>query len=231
MGIANDIQKLDPGALVELFVVDATSIPGGSVNYFHAGTNSLSGPIVWQGATYNALPIQANGFSKAGTGQLPRPTLLMANVLGTIGAMARDFNDLLGAKVLRKRTFVKYLDAVNFPGGLNPTANPLEAFPDDEFYVDQKVREDKFVVELALAAKCDLEGVRIPLRVVTQTCGWRYRGEGCGYAGGPVAKTDDTATSDPAQDSCGKRLGSCKLRFGATNLLPFGGFPGAGLLS
>lgn len=154
----------------------------------------------------------------------------MANVLGAIGVLARDLNDLLGARVVRKRTFVRYLDAENFPGGINPTANPSEHFPDDEFVVEQKTTENKHVLEFTLAARCDLDGVRLPLRVITQVCGWEYRGEGCGYAGGPVARLDDTATTNASEDRCGKRLASCQLRFGAAAVLPYGGFPRAGLL-
>ena len=44
-----------------------------------------------------------------------------------------------------------------------------------------------------------------------------------------MATAADVATSNPAQDSCGHRLASCKMRFGATAELPFGGFPGAGI--
>jgi phage-related protein len=31
-------------------------------------------------------------------------------------------------------------------------------------------------------------------------------------------------------DQCGKRLDSCKLRFGEGAVLPYGGFPAAGLV-
>ncbi len=230
MSVLEDIQKLDPGALVELFVLDATNIEGGALNRFHAGTNGINGNIIWQGSTYAAMPIEVTGFDKSTSGQLPRPTMRVANVTGIIGAMARDFGDLLGAKVLRKRTFARYLDEDNFPGQVNPTANPDEHFPDDEFFIDQKTLENKVLIEFALAAKCDLSGVRVPLRVVTQMCGWRYRGEGCGYTGDPVADVEDEATTDPDEDRCGKRLSSCVLRFGENEVLPFGGFPAAGLL-
>ncbi len=37
-----------------------------------------------------------------------------------------------------------------------------------------------------------------------------------------------TGTVNPADDVCGKRLTSCKARFGNTAELPFGGFPGLG---
>lgn len=228
MSITADLSSLNAGATIELFVLDATA-QGGAINYFHAGTNGIDGPVVWQGRQYIAWPVQAKGFDKSSTGALPRPTVSMANVNGIIGAMARDFGDLLGAKVTRKRTFVKYLDDVNFPRG-NPTADPSAYLPDDIYFVDQKTLETKDVIEFALAAKMDLEGVQVPQRVIVQTCVWQYRGEGCGYVGGPVADINDVATTDPSADSCSKHLSGCKLRFGANNTLPFGGFPGAALL-
>ncbi|WP_375745372.1 phage minor tail protein L [Corallococcus interemptor] len=230
MRIASDIQRLDAGALVELFVLDATNLPGGGVSHFHARTNGLRGPVVWQGMAYEPWAIQVKGFDESGMGRMPLPTLTLANVAGTIDAMARDLNDLLGARVLRKRTFARYLDVLNFPGGVNPTASPLDAFPDDEFVVDQKTVENKHVIEFSLAAKCDLDGVRMPLRIITQMCPWEYRGEGCGYAGPPVAKVNDTPTASATEDCCGKRLTSCKLRFGEKNVLPFCGFPAVGLI-
>lgn len=231
MTVVADVQKLDPGALVELFVLDATSIPGGTLSRFHAGTNGLSQSVVWQSNVYTPWPVQARGFDKSGSGKLPRPTLAVANVLGTISAMVLSADDLIGAKVTRKRTFARYLDAANFPGGVNPTEDPSQALPDDVFYVDQKSSENKFVVEFALACKMDLSGVRVPLRVVTQACWWQYKGEGCGYVPGPMFDAKDASVGSSALDVCGKRVSSCKARFGATAVLPYGGFPGAGALN
>jgi hypothetical protein len=37
-----------------------------------------------------------------------------------------------------------------------------------------------------------------------------------------------TGTVDPLRDVCGKRISSCKKRFGEFNDLPFGSFPSAG---
>ena len=39
---------------------------------------------------------------------------------------------------------------------------------------------------------------------------------------------EDIPVSDPNSDICGKRLSSCKARFGQTAQLPFGSFPGVG---
>jgi lambda family phage minor tail protein L len=47
----------------------------------------------------------------------PRPTIKIANADGVIGTLSRANDDLVKVKVIRRRTFVKYLDAVNFTGG------------------------------------------------------------------------------------------------------------------
>jgi hypothetical protein len=40
----------------------------------------------------------------------------------------------------------------------------------------------------------------------------------------------NTDTFDPLDDVCGKRLNSCKVRFGENAELPYGSFPGIGTL-
>lgn len=230
MSIVGDIQKLDPGSLVELYTLDLTPL-GGSLLRFHPGVSFNNANVVWQGDTYTRFPIQTEGFEFSGKGQLPRPTLRVSNVNGTLTAFIALYGDLVGAPLTRKRTFVKYLDAVNFVGGVNATADPTAFFPDDVFYVNQKTAETKEVIEFELSSVLDLAGVKLPRRQIIQNiCPWVYRGAECGYAGGAVAKADDTATAVLGLDVCGKRLVSCALRFGATAELPYGGFPAAGLI-
>lgn len=228
MPIAKDIQSLNPGGVVELFELDAT-ILGDSIYRFHAGTNEMYGDIVWDGDTYAAFPIEASGFELSTKGTLPRPTLRIANVTGLIGALTRTVNDLVGAKVTRKRTLVKYLDAANFAEG-NGLADPSQTFPEDIYYVNRKVSENRIYIEFELASAMDLHGIKLPRRQIIQNvCAWVYRSSECSYSGGAVAKANDQLTSVLAEDVCGKRLSSCKLRFGETAQLPYGGFPGAGL--
>lgn len=181
--ITVEIQKLEPSAIVEMFEVDATAF-GGDMLRFHAGTNQLRQNLVWQGETYSPFPIQASGFDYSGNGQLPRPKLAVANITGAITLLVLTYDDLLGAKVTRKRTLLKYLDAVNFPGGTNPTADPAAEFGDEIFFVDRKTSENRDVVEFELAAAFDVAGVRLPRRQIIQNvCTWKYRGGECGYTG------------------------------------------------
>jgi lambda family phage minor tail protein L len=230
MSIQSAVHDLSPGAVIELFVLDLSrfNVPDDQKYVrFHAGTNQVEGDVVWQGLTYQRYPVQATGFEWKAQGTLPRPHFAVSNVSGVISALCRQYRDLVGAPVTRHRTLARYLDAVNFPNG-NPLADPGESFADDLFFINQKTRESLDVVEFELAVAFDVQGVQLPRRqVICNSCPWRYRGDGCGYAGGPVADANDNPTSDPAQDVCGKRLQSCKLRFG-TGWLPYGGFPGAG---
>lgn len=231
MTIQADIQALAGETLVELFVVDATTI-GGGLYRFHAGTNPLKASVVWQGDTYSPMPIEATGFEFTGTGKLPRPTLRTQNVDGLIGAVVDAYQDLVGATVTRKRTFLKYLDAVNFSGGVNPTADPTAAFPDDLYTISRKTSHTKQQIEFELSSSFDVHGIKLPRRQILQhICTWTYRSAECSYAGAPVATIDDVPTADAGLDACGKRLESCKLRFGALGNLPFGGFPGAGVVA
>lgn len=223
MTIKSEIQLLSPTAKVELFSID-TSMLGGAIYYFHAGTNELRLPVVWQGVSYLALPIEAEGFELVTKGALPRPKIKVANVGGIFSALALESGDLVSAKVTRKRTFARYLDAVNFTDG-NPSADPNQFLPDELWFVERKTMENRYIIEWELSSAFDLMGVMLPNRQVIQnTCAWKYRSAECSWMGGYFDKSD--LPCDAAHDFCSKRLGSCKARFGA-NVIPFGGFPGS----
>lgn len=389
MTIETDIQKLEPGAIVELFELDLTPFTG-DVLRFHAGTNGLLSNVTWDGNVYTAFPVAASGFEFTGQGQAPRPKLMVSNIAGAITALVLQYEDLVGAKVTRRRTLAKYLDAVNFParrnlltytdslpevaggwthgdaiasvlsgqmgpdgtltatsffglsgntvsttgtsvykgltvaignqytisvwvnplstgtlvirygatadaqtasfpltigtgwrrisatftagalggtssiclfgssGGAisvslsnaqaevgatatsyqsvgatwsqNPTADPSAEFPADIFFIDRKSVETSEIVEFELAPAMDITGVMLPRRQIIQNiCPWRYRGSECGYTGTTYFDVTDVPVGSAGLDVCGKRLTSCKLRFGQFAELPFGGFPVAGL--
>ena len=124
--IVNEIQNLSPSAVIEMFELDFGDSETNNI-FFHAGTNELRQNIVWQGKTYMALPIEANGFDISSKGELPRPKLTIANIDGMFSSLIRQYDDLIGLKLIRRRTFARYLDAVNFTNG-NPTADPQYSF-------------------------------------------------------------------------------------------------------
>jgi lambda family phage minor tail protein L len=239
--VRQELSKLSPSSVIELFEVQtSTRLHGDCEVYrFHAGVNAkaVSGHLVWQGNTYYAWPVEAEGFEYTGSGSLPRPKVRIANIEGTITAVLLEVNafsrgsDLTGATVRRQRTLARFLDAANFENNVNPfgTPDPDSSLPEEIYYIDRKSAETKDMVEFELAAAFDLAGVKIPKRVViANTCLWRYRGAECGYDGLGYFDENDNVVASESRDVCGKRVSSCEARFGVGKSLPFGGFPGLG---
>jgi len=227
MGIKREISQLSPKELVELFIFDPTVIgqPSSLILRWHPGTTVAGLPITWAGTVYQPMPIETTDFEYGSTGTLPRPKVRASNIGGQLGALLRTMNDGLGARIIRKRTFGRFLDAVNFPGG-NPYADPNQGMPDEIFYIARKAVENPIFVELELALPFDVAGVRIPRRqVIASTCQWVYRSPQCSYAGPPKQDIDGNPTTDPAKDACRKTLDACKARFGKTGVLRTSAFP------
>ncbi|WP_460163672.1 phage minor tail protein L [Pseudomonas sp. S2_F03] len=193
---------------------------------FHSGVNEAMGSVAWQGVFYTPWPINASEFATPGQGSPARPKLQVGNFGGTVSALCRQYADLLGTKIKRHRTLIKYLDSGNFLGG-NPTANAAEEYPVETWIITRKANETPTAIEFDLGSPLDLQGIKLPRRqVIAGTCLWAYRSGECGYAGGPVADYLNAPTSDPTKDQCSRSIRGCKLRFGEFAELPFGGFPG-----
>jgi lambda family phage minor tail protein L len=226
MSLRREVLRLEHSARIDLFVLDLVSL-GGATYRFCNHVNELQQPVVWQGVAYQPMPIESDGWEKTTQGPLPRPTLRVSDLTGLVGVLVRQHEGLAGAPLIRKRTLARYLDAANFAAG-NPSADPNSYFPDQRWVVARRARDNGLVVEFELRASFDLSGVMVPARQIIQNvCTWQYRSAECGYTGPPVADRDDQPTASPAIDRCGKRLSSCRLRFGQE--LPIASFPTAGL--
>ena len=227
-----ELAKINPSAIIELFELrlDSTLHGSSDVYRFHAGANAaVSGNIVFNSQTYTRIPIKAEGFEYSNTGTLPRPTLSISNLDGTMTTLlllvnaTTAGNDLGGAEVRRIRTLKKYLDGES-------AADPNARWPEERWFVDRKASESRDSVTFELASKFDLAGQKIPKRqVIANVCQWKYRSSECSYTGTDYYDVNGNEVSTEAEDVCGKRVASCKLRFGDTAELPFGSFPGAGL--
>ena len=227
-----ELAKINPSAIIELFELRLESALHGSndVYRFHAGSNAdVTGDIVFNSQSYSRVPIKADGFEYTNTGTLPRPTLAVSNLNSTISALlllvnaTTTGNDLGGAEVRRIRTLKKYLDGES-------AADPNAQFPQERWFIDRKSNETRDSVTFELASKFDLAGQKIPRRqIIANICQWKYRSSECSYTGTDYYDVNGNEVSTLAQDVCGKRVASCKLRFGDNAELPFGSFPGAGL--
>ena len=200
--IFDELLKDSPLAVIELFELHLDlAIHGSDTIYrFFNGVvvQTQTGEIIYQGKTYMAMPIEADGFEyKVGQSGFPRPTLRVGNLFSVVSALLLNVNqttygnDLTGAKVIRRRTLTRFLDDVNFDNDTNPYVPPggtltHEELPQEIYFVNRKVLETRDVVEFELAASLDLENIRGPKRQCLQNiCQWQYKGgadgtlEGC----------------------------------------------------
>ena len=173
---------------------------------FHNNIKVFNSYIIWQGKTFFPAPIMAEGFEITSRGVLPSPTLSLTSqteegieALSIIRRVIRKYGDIVGAKVTRIRTFAKFLDKNNFSDISNPDSqrgiyasnfpeeyepDPYAELPRDVFFVERKASEDKTSIRYELSSSLDVEGVKLPRRVVTASkCGFTYRGCGCFYEG------------------------------------------------
>jgi lambda family phage minor tail protein L len=182
--ILSEAASLQPSALISFYVLDA-SAQGGGILRLTPYVRGTEQDVTWQGVVYSGYPVEFTGAEFKGQGTLPRPTVRFANVLGTISALCIAYNDLVGAKFIRRRTFSRFLDG-------QPDADPTAALPDDVFEIDRKAYEDRNYVEFELASALEVEGVMLPRRqVMSATCAWIYRSPECSFARNVAIATKD----------------------------------------
>jgi lambda family phage minor tail protein L len=171
------LQTREPGKLLELFVAE---IPNGPTLRFHNGTY----PKTFQGEEYQPYPIKADGWEYTANGVLPRPHLTVTNIDGAVTALMRDYDDLIGTVVTRKRTLAEFLDD-------KPTADPTAEYPTDVYQVDSLIAELPETAEFEMLSPLDNENVTVPMGTIkAASCGWLFRGPDCGYDGPPKVDAD-----------------------------------------
>lgn len=222
----SSLSEAEQDYIVDLFEVDVTRINdfGGS-NYFYFCNhlNEKGESVIWNGQPYVPIPIKIDGMELKSGGPSSRPTLSIANINGYMTGIINQFNGLIGAKVVRRRIPLQFLDAVNFYDG-NKRANPNE-FILQVYAVNSAISYNREQATFELSLPSETDGATLPRRTIyASVCVHRYRDECCGYTGGPVADINDIATGDFKSDRCSKTLTGCRARFGINGQLPFGGF-------
>ena len=195
--IVKTAQLQDPGSSV--IVLYELEYAEGAFAYFYAGKAEYDGAslenvrfrewrseyVIGAEIEYTAIPVEADGFEMKSDGAISRPTLSIANV-GTalsdsIGGLS--VLDLVGAKLTRRTTMEKYL--VGNASDLGPGLAPVE-YPRTVYYIDRIKSKNILRVEFELAAPYDLQGIKLPRRVIIGgACPFKYKGA-----------TEDLAESD-----------------------------------
>lgn len=231
MTIASHIQGANLGNRVTLFRLDLSMFSIADV-FLVSGTSGSSA-VSYGGQVYAPHPIEAEGFEQTTDGPLPRPTFAVANLNNSFTALVEQNDDLQGAKLHRIRTYGRYLD-----GGVEPDGNVH--LPTEIYQLSLKTRHDQEIISWDCCATMDQEGFMLPARqIIRDYCDHTYRrwtgaafdyaNVTCPYTGGAYYDENDVATT-AAGDRCSKRLTGCKLRFGATAVLPTRAFPGVARL-
>lgn len=159
MTLQQDANSLTPEGYIELFELNTTNIGGADIFRFVPSAFDVS-EVTWQGETFIRFPVEVTGFEWNVTAQAPpRPTFKLSNVNKFVLAAVISLGDLVGARVTRWRTFVKYLDG-------QPSADPNAHFPPDIFLVQQKVTQSKMIMEWKLSSVLDLPGINLPRRQI-----------------------------------------------------------------
>lgn len=210
-----ELYKYNPSALVELYEFDLSPLQAYYTSkgapivttkyYFHNGYNQKHGTVnaaVRWGAPeqiYAALPIQMDGLQTSSAGEIARPSLTVANHDLTFTQLNKAYANLIGAKVKRIRTLVKFLNASNFIAG-NPSADPNAKFPDDIYIIDRMSEEIPGQVTYELAPAWDVEGVQLPRRqIIANICPWTYKEDPCNWSySGATAATFTSGTAAAA---------------------------------
>lgn len=218
-----ETQGLQGDAIIELIQLDLSSSiinPIADSIYFCNWVQTDGQTVKSGGLSYVPIPYIANGFKILNEGVPPNPTITIANIGLEITSLVNSYDDILGCKLYRKRILAKHLD-----DGASP--DPNAKWPDEVWFIQQKASESKLSITFELSTPFDLDGVTLPRRrALRYACPWVYRSAECGYTGGPVANAKDQPTTNPEDDHCGKRVTSCRLRYGGSQDLPYGGFPG-----
>jgi lambda family phage minor tail protein L len=227
--ITEHIQRHSLGAEVTLYVLDM-SLYGLGVQRLVGGDEDIAyHAVTFDGDVYEAWPVQASGWQASAEGVTPRPTFTVANVSGMFTPLVAANNDLKGCQLTRIRTYDRYLD-----GGADP--DPTQVLPLDVYLINRMTAMTETSITWELMSYVDQQDVMLPGRqALRDYCSHTYRryisgafdytDASCPYAG-TVYKNDQDVTVANTLDRCGRRLSSCRARFGTNAELPFRGFPG-----
>lgn len=175
--VNKEVVKSATPPLVELYTLDTGPITGWHSpqreRFYFTPMTQYVGPnagtpesfVVFQGYTYTPFPIEATGWEYTLDGAPTKPSLKVSNVNRFLQAAVNNLGDLVGAKVIRRRTFMNFLDGM-------PDADASQQLPLDVYYIDQKVVHNKNMIEWSLINVIERANNQLPLRLILPELGF-----------------------------------------------------------
>jgi len=143
--INTHIHEIEPTTPIFLYEINLNQIRPESINYpategpikngvlrIHNDFNLFNinrGIIKWKGEYYFPFPIYGEQFDITSNGTIPTPKVKFSSQFlddefnsfyKYIRMQINDLKDIVGSKVSRRKTFVRYLSSDNFEGNVNP---------------------------------------------------------------------------------------------------------------
>lgn len=190
--VVTDLLKLDTGSsgLLDLFEIqldDTDWIYVTNYSDYTTGSPTAVASVQFrdyvnnsQVNTYVPIPCNLEGIEHKSDGPMPQPKFTISNILRPVAGEQNSFEgllgtftfkDLLGKKIIRRRTMEKYL--YNKPSDQSP---PVE-LTREIYYLDRIEDENPQSVTFNLVSPIDIENVSIPSRIVVgNACPWKYTG-------------------------------------------------------
>ncbi len=138
---------------IELIIIDCLNIPAIGQVYYLTPSGTESATIQFNGHTYEPFPMQIAGVAQTSAEAPARPTLSLANVNNLFGSLAKEYNDIINAKVTYIRTFSEFL-------GISGTISA----PPIKYVIRKKSAQDRNVISFELGSPMDYERGQLPKR-------------------------------------------------------------------
>jgi lambda family phage minor tail protein L len=176
--LIEDVNKLHLDSdLIELFMVQTGESSYVYFTTYHQSVVFRDYESPYTERTYSSLPVDFTGFEQKSDGAYARPRVSFANILNTFETAIGSNEDLIGLKVVRRKTLQKYT-------GTGGSGAPTE-FPKQVFIIDRIESSNASFVTFELATPFDLAGIKVPNRyIIPNTCPWRYQGSSTDFGVG-----------------------------------------------
>lgn len=176
IGAQAESQVQTPRPIISLIAIT----PRGSET-IRIHSSSVNKELEYNGHNYVPYPCRISGDSSDLENPSDSPVMELANIQGLVSDIIRDFDGLEGAEVWQYRVFM------NDDGELDESM----AFAPSLWYVSRKLVENAVVVRVELRSPLEVDDYKLPRRMISKYCVWKYRGEECGYTGESVTNSGD----------------------------------------